>query len=356
MFYFFIPRLKLSSIIALLGISAAVAQSDPGRTSNFPLQVNGQVRYAKSRTPAENILVRIESFSGGLISQITTDRTGKFTFTGLSPTQYIVTVHAPGYYDVRENVNLVTAVTGYLNIDLVKDKNSVANADQDKSDLQGLAVLNASIPFEARTEFEKGKILSESKEKSKLAAASDHLEKAIAIYPKFTEAQILLGLVNMALQKWEKAEKSLLTALEADANAMTAYFALGEIYRREKKYPKAVEILLKGVKLNDSSAEGHNLLANVFWEISPTLKDERQKNIALESSWQEVNRALQLKPDLAEAHLLMGNLLLRAGRASDALEHFEQYLNLEPNGEFAKQTKEVVKKISGSTLIEKRKS
>ena len=91
------------------GVVSLTAQISP--RSNFSLQVNGQVRYAESKTPAENVLVRIESFSGGLAGQMITDRTGKFSFNGLQPQQYIVTIHAPGYIDIREDVNLVTQNT-----------------------------------------------------------------------------------------------------------------------------------------------------------------------------------------------------------------------------------------------------
>jgi len=48
----------------------------------------------------------------------------------------------------------------------------------------------------------------------------------------------------------------------------------------------------------------------------------------------------------AGAHLLKGNLLLRAGRAADALTAFNEYLRLEPNGAFATQTRALVEKIS----------
>ena len=65
----------------------------------------------------------------------------------------------------------------------------------------------------------------------------------------------------------------------------------------------------------------------------------------MESSWKEVKRALELDPKHARAHLLAGDLLLRARHPKEALGHFEEYLKLEPNGEFTTQTKTVVEKI-----------
>jgi len=62
-----------------------------------------------------------------------------------------------------------------------------------------------------------------------------------------------------------------------------------------------------------------------------------------------VKYALNLNPDLAPAHLLRGNLLLRVGRASDAVTEFDEYLRLEPNGAFANETRALVEKIRKAT-------
>jgi len=54
---------------------------------------------------------------------------------------------------------------------------------------------------------------------------------------------------------------------------------------------------------------------------------------------------LTLNPNLGGAHLLKGNLLLRAGRATDAINEFDEYLRLEPNGAFATETRSLVERI-----------
>ena len=71
-----------------------------------------------------------------------------------------------------------------------------------------------------------------------------------------------------------------------------------------------------------------------------------QAKPALEKSYEEVKRSLTLNPDLAGAHLLKGNLLLRVSRTDDAVVEFTEYLRLEPNGPFATETRALVEKIS----------
>ena len=79
------------------------------------------------------------------------------------------------------------------------------------------------------------------------------------------------------------------------------------------------------------------------------IKDLTQARPALEKSCDEVKRALSLRPDLAGAHLLKGNLLLRVSRAHDAFVEFDEYLRLEPNGPFAAETRALVEKIRKAT-------
>ena len=331
------------AILIFLAVSTGAAQIESRIPRGFSLQVNGQVRYGNSHQPAENVLVRIENFSGGLVSQVLTDRTGKFTFSGLNPIQYVVTVHAPGYVDSSRNVNLATSNSEYLNFEMI---------GQNSSDIEpkpgGAKVIDARVPADAQAEYAKAAELLNDQRSNKSAEARSHLEKAVKIFPEYLEAQIMLGLACMNLKDWANAEKALHAALAINKDASTAYFALGEVYLRQKKYSAAEETLKAGLKLKDDAAAAHLTLARVYWESAPTAADpEKFKNLA-ENAWREVNRALQLDPNMAEAHLFAGNLLLRARRPADALKHYEQYLVLAPDGEFAAETRKTIDKIKAS--------
>jgi tetratricopeptide (TPR) repeat protein len=311
----------------------------------FALQVNGQVRYAESKVPADNVLVRIEAFDGGNFNQIMTDRTGKFSFAGLRPISYIITVHMPGYIDYSERVDLQVNPSPYLNVLLMADKNSIQNRVDQMISLAP-AVIDSNTPPEARNEYQTGKALLDQGKQDKITEATVHFQKALAIYPKFLDAELMLGLAYMDLAQWDQAEKALLAAIGINPNASTAYFALGSIYAQQKNYPKAEEVLAKGVKLNDAAPEGHYMLADVYWNMANAGSTDANKLRSwFESSWREVKRSLELNPKLASAHLLSGNLLLKAQRAKEALDHFEQYLKLEPKGQYAEQTKVLVDKI-----------
>ncbi|MCA1594229.1 MAG: tetratricopeptide repeat protein [Acidobacteria bacterium] len=323
----------LMLLAAMLVASSAGAQVPMHPVS---VEVHGQVRYASNRTPAENVLVRLERFGSGVVGQMTTDRLGKFQFSGLVQAQYVLTVHALGYFDVQQTIDLLTATNDYVNISLTENLSASRSSS---SRLLPVGLVDANVPAEARTEFEKARVaLSDGpKKRDKFEQGLRSLEKATAIYPKFLEAQLMLGIVYMDVQQWDRAEAALRRALEINPKATTALFALGELYRLQKRYDEAETELRQGLKLDARSYRGYLELGRVYWDRGDYVKAGPQ-----------VGRSLQLKPDYAEAHLLAGNILLRARQRQNALTEFQEYLRLAPKGEYAAQAREAVQKLKQS--------
>ena len=334
-------RLLLSLTLTLtagLIVALAQVQSGPAVTT---VEVHGQVRFTEGGAPAYNVLVRLESFDGGgSISEAFTDRLGKFQFSGLPPAQYSIRVHQPGYRDTQQNVDLQTSSSGFVMLQLSRDS---ANASSTTGSI------DARTPPAAQKEFDKGVVALEGNDKDHIATAIRYFEKAIAIYPQFVEARLKLGTACMDLEQWEKAEQALLATVEIDQQAANAFFALGEIYLRQNKLAVAENALTKGLAIDDRSFLGHLTLARVNWERARQIKDLVDAKPALEKSYEQVKRSLELNPNLGPAHLLKGNLLLRVARTTDALVEFDEYLRLEPNGAFATETRALVDKIRKAT-------
>ena len=331
-------RLLISSFLAVglcHFVSLAQVQNSPTATT---VEINGQVRFAEGGAPAENVVVRLESYdSGGSVSEAFTDRLGKFRFTGLPAAQYSVRVHHSGYRDAQQNVDMTTQSRGLVFLQLVRDVPLTSKTVNGSVD--------ANVPAAAQKEFDKGVSALAGGGKEKTATAARCFEKAIAIYPQFVEARLKLGTAYMDLEEWDKAEQALLATIEVDARAFNALFALSEIYLRRNKIDEAEKVLVKGLAIEDQSYLGHLNLARVYWEKARQIKDLAQAKPALEKAYEEVKRALSLNPDLAGAHLLKGNLLLRVSRTADALVEFAEYLRLEPNGPLANETRALIEKI-----------
>ena len=321
------------------GFGSTVARTNNHATVLPFGQITGNVRFSNGGVLAANVLVRLDSFGGGLVNEIRTDRTGKFTFPGLVPAQYVITAHAQGYLDDQRQIDLQTTTSEYVILTLKPER-----VDPPPTAITKL--LDANVPAAARKEYEAGlAITQKGPDKKELAEGLQHLEQAIKLYPNFFEAYLLLGSAYMDARQWDKAEAALRQAAALNPKMGEPLFALGELYRIQKRYPDAEKSLQEGLALEGRSWQGHLSLARAYWELAEAAKDDPSRITAHEKSWKEVTQALKLRPDLAAAHLLAGNLLMRAHRAQDALTHFESYLRLEPKGEAAQQTQALVQKI-----------
>ncbi|HKY44847.1 MAG TPA: tetratricopeptide repeat protein [Pyrinomonadaceae bacterium] len=331
-------RLLILSILGLAlchFLSVAQGQISPSATT---VEIHGQVRFAEGGAPAQHVLVRLESYGGGgSISEAFTDRLGKFRFTGLQPAQYSVIVRQSGYRDAQQNVDMQTTSRGLVLLQLTRDRSPGTPTV--------VGGIDANVPPAAQKEFDKGVAALAEGGKDKLALAVRCFEKAISLYPKFVEARLKLGTAHMDLGQWEKAEQALLETIEVEPKAFNALFALSEIYLQQNKIAEAEKVLVQGLAIQDHSYIGHLNLARVYWEKSRHIKDLVQAKPSLEKAYEEVKRALSLNPNLAGAHLLKGNLLLRVSRTADALVEFDEYLRLEPKGAFAAETRALVAKI-----------
>jgi len=303
---------------------------------SFPAELHGQVRLAQGDAPANNVLVKLESRGSGRAEQVVTDRTGKFSFPGLSPAQYVVTAHAAGFKDAQQIIDLQTASTDYVTLRLTEDRSTPTRA------ATGSKVVNANVPAEAQKELDEGRaaLLNED-----ILESIAHFKEAVKIYPEFLEAQLALGTAYMDLQKWEEAERALRLALTIDPSAANALFALGEIYRRQAKIIEAERKLKEGLALEPRSARGHLALALVYWQIASAAKNQPDARVDFENSYTEVKQSVSLDPALAEARVLKGNLLLRAQRGTEALVEFEEYLKLDPKGQHSANVRELIKRI-----------
>ena len=319
--------LRYCTLVCIFFFSVAARAQTVPRTSIAP-QLDGQVRYAEGGRPAEFVLVRLEGFGAGVVSETTTDRNGKFRFAGIPAELYNVSVRVPGYREVQQQVDLRTQLTDYLQLQLVSDAIGSTSSTGPKTS----GVVDANTPSNAVAEFEKGStaLLKDHN----LAQGIAHLQKAVAIYPKYSAALLLLGTAYMDGRRWNDAEAALLKVVAIEPKATAAHLALGELYLDQRNYGESKRELLFAIGLDPKSARTHLTLGRVYYELGDLAK-----------AGPEVGTALRIDPSLAQGHLLAGNILLRAHQPENAVVEFQEYLRLDPKGPFSAQAKEAVHKI-----------
>jgi tetratricopeptide (TPR) repeat protein len=314
-------------VFSLCAVKCVYSQRDrdtynPGNQS---FEVSGQVNVAGSNGPARNVPVRLERFSGGTVDQMNTDDRGRFRFANLQRGYYKVVINATGFGPAQQEADLTLLFKVYLLFTLTKsDSGSATGFVSD--------VIDIRIPAAARAEFVLGR---DALARKNQPDAITHFEKAISLYSEFFEAQLLLGTAFMDLREWTKAESALGRALEIRRDNPVALLALGEVYWRQKRFEEAERALLDGLKLDEKNWHGHFTLGRLYWDKGDIMK-----------AAPAIGHTLQLKPEFAEAHLLAGNILLRLDQQQRALVEYQEYLRLAPKGEYAREARNLIDKLS----------
>jgi Flp pilus assembly protein TadD len=325
----------LLTVVFLLVAPSVFAQRErdtyTGNSQTF--EVSGEVRLSESGAAVQSVPVRLERFSGGIIDQILTDNRGRFRFPNLQRGYYKVIVNAPGYRPAQQDADMQVLFRVYLVIELIADSTKGGSGLPRMTD-----VIDARIPAVARSDFENGRA---ALARNSYKEAIPLLEKAVLGYSNFFEANLLLGSAFMDLKEWDKAERPLLRAVEIKPDNATATIALGEVYWRQKRHADAEQTLRAGLKLDEKNWHGQFTLGRLYWDMGEVVK-----------AGGPIGMTLQLKPELAEAHLLAGNILLRVNQRERALIEYREYLRLAPKGEFVPQVQELVRKVE-KTLNDK---
>ena len=329
------PSVKLVRLLPVVAVSLLLVSPALAQRDNDPMlpgssyEVSGQVRSAGNKT-VENVVVRLESSSGALVDQGTTDSTGRFRFSRLRPGQYSVSAKAQGLLAPPQAVDVNRLSPRiYVMLQLVPETPTFRPRGEGRS-----GVVDARVPVQAAAALEEGRAALADKKPDE---AITHLQKAISIYPNFYEAHFLLGELYVDRSQWEKAENALRSALKVNPKSVLAMASLGEVYRRQKKYGEGQKLLEEALKIDNNSWESNFTLGRIHWEL---------KDIAKSGVY--IARTIQLRPDLAEARLLAGNIFIRAGYPDNALIEYQEYLRLAPNGEFAAQVQALVNKLKKS--------
>jgi tetratricopeptide (TPR) repeat protein len=88
------------------------------------------------------------------------------------------------------------------------------------------------------------------------------------------------------------------------------------------------------LELNPNAPQAHYELAKTY--LATQKWDDAE---------QQAQKAVTLRPDMAPAHVVLGNIALHKGDNQAALKEFKEYLRLDPKGPMAAGAQQVVNRI-----------
>jgi tetratricopeptide (TPR) repeat protein len=303
----------------------------------FAMQIQVQVRLPDGSAAPQGALCELEVQNGQMLQQSQTDSSGKCRFEPSAHGIYKVLIKAPGYLDATQLLDLQNSQTGMAFLVLRAIPGQEPPTAPNGGTGSTVSAIDLSVPEPARKEFDLGQHAIETHD---LDGGVAHLKKAIELHDQFPQAYTLLGMAYNEQKKWKDAQGALEMAVQQDPKAVEAYFQLGTSLNRRNDSAGAVKALNQGLQLNPDAQDA----AAAHYELARAYMAQGQ--------WQDANphaaKAVAMQPDVAQWHVLMGNIDLKKGDGQGAISEFQTYLRLEPNGSAAGGIRDMIPKIQAA--------
>ena len=212
------------------------------------------------------------------------------------------------------------------------------------ANVEGVTVSAVSLlaPKDAKKAYDKG---SDLLKKKKNPEAEKELEKAVEIYPKYSNAWFKLGMLRESRKDVEGARKAYAAALAADPKFINPYRQLAAISVQEQKWQDVADTTHRLIQLDPvdfPDAYFYNSVANYYL-----------KNIdAAEKSAREAQK-LDTNNRMPKTNQLLGVILAEKQDYVGAAEQIKKYLTFLPAGPEADTAKKQLSELEKVTAAPK---
>ncbi len=288
--------------------------------------ITGQVRLDTGQ-PADNVRVQLRSDMIAYQTETQTNREGRFTFDGLPPTTFHLTIELTGYYPYSGFIDISMSKMSYEGITLRKDRSKETREVPPEGPNAVVDARLAQMPPEAKAELDQGMRKSASHD---LMGAVGHYKKAIELFPGFAEAYLMMGGVYLEQGSLKLAEEAFAKAAAIENKLASAHLALGLTRNLMGRTAEAEPPLLRAVELDPKNPDAHFELAKNQFAL---------QKYAIAQSHAETS--LALKPQNPPVYVVLGYSFLRQQRVAEAEEAFRHFLRLAPTGPMAADVRQV---------------
>ena len=193
--------------------------------------------------------------------------------------------------------------------------------------------------------------------------------EAIRLDPKEPLYRVGLGDEYFKEEKLDKAERMYLSALKVNPKFMITYRHLGRLYMQKGQWEDAAHNLKQALEQPNvvnplqlynwlaysEYRKGDLTKAEKAWVRALDIQDNDRIRLNLALVYKEGNRldlaqasllkALEINPKLSAAHFALAEIYYKRNRFKKAKEHYGEVIQLEPLGDQAKASQEILKKL-----------
>ncbi len=329
---------RLAGISLLLIIALTVqAQLSTGTVTGKVVAPDGE--------PAVGARVTLKSVSTSRQCSVETDDNGEYICTGLRPGTYKITVAYKQFKGTVEEAQVQGGLYG----------NPSAPEFRNRFDLDlGRVVGQQPEVSEEQKEFEKAKAGFERavalNQAGKYREAIEELQPVVEHDPSQWVAHAQLAVAYAGLGRIDEAIQAYLSAIELNPTQPDLYNNLGELYVKQGQLQKAREQFQMASELSAEKGPRY------YYNLAVTYYNSRNLRAAIEP----LKKVIELEPNHANAHFFLGVCLystaqtrIEDGEVKTVLppgtrEHFQRYLELQPEGPHAEDARQYLEIIEAS--------
>jgi tetratricopeptide (TPR) repeat protein len=152
-------------------------------------------------------------------------------------------------------------------------------------------------------------------------------EQAVQAAPSSKEAHFKLGTLWARAQLFAPAEIAFQQAIALDARYTDAHANLGVVYYQMGRLPDALQEFNTALSQHPDDADVHHNKGNVL--VQQALEASPPDDKLLGQAIDEYKRALEIDPNLAQAHFSLGAVYFIQNEKSSAMAEFDQFLALD---------------------------
>lgn len=151
--------------------------------------------------------------------------------------------------------------------------------------------------------------------------AIDYFHKSLSIDPNQSDAQCHLGVAHWNRREFKLAEAAYRTAIALDNQYPEAYNNLCMVMQDGFKNPEqALTLIDRAIEIRPDYADAYNNRGNVLQALN-----------RFEDALTSYDRSITLKPDSASAHNNRGNTLRKLDRVPEALAAYQKAIAIKPD-------------------------
>lgn len=166
------------------------------------------------------------------------------------------------------------------------------------------------------------------------ANAIKEFKTVLELEPTNLYSQIYLGRIYTSLRDFDNATKEFTTILKRDPNNTYAHINMGKMYMAMEDYDQAIFEFKRVLELNPKDAVACFLLSQIF--------DEKKKNT--EEAIFYLEKGLKINPTYFDGRIRLGNLHLKKGEVTRAIEQLKMAFRLNSKAPGLKEKIEELKK------------